>query len=129
MTTGSELYSFCEVLINSGREANYYNAMIPGALNILLEEVRDCNNMLRIKAGKDAITSYPLVTSLNQAIDVEDTVARSILPYGLAGILLYEDSPTKATIYRNLFSYKVAYPTYCTVTAVRDCYGGGGAGL
>ncbi len=124
MVTAEEIYGYTSILLGNGRPDDDYRLLVPTAMNILLEEVRDTNNQLRLKMGKEKLEVFPLVTQLTDEIDIEDTVARVILPYGLSFLLLYEDNPAKATIYRNLYSYKLSVPTFSTYESVVDVYRG-----
>lgn len=123
--TAENLYQATLLLVNASREDGYYRGMFLEALKMILEESLVYNNSLRQKEGKLPLLSPPEIGSFQQEIDYEPYLLKTVLPYGLAGLLLYEDNPTKATIYRNRYDYKLSDPSFCTYIRVQDVYGGG----
>ena len=123
--TAEDIYQSTLLLINSSREDSYYRGMFLQALSMLLEETYKFNNTLRLQAGKLAQSSVQPVEDFSSNVELEPYLAKTILPYGLAGILLYEDNPTKATIYRNRYDYRLSEVTFATYEPVYDVYGGG----
>ncbi len=122
--TAEDLYKATLLLVNASREDGYYRDMFLEAVKMILEESFVYNNFLRQREGKLLLPCPPEVNSFTDEIVYEPYLAKTILPYGLAGLLLYEDNPTKATIYRNRYDFKIAEPSYATYIGAEDVYGG-----
>lgn len=123
--TAEHLYQATLLLVNASREDGYYRGMFLEALKMILEESFVYNNSLRHKQNKAPLLCVPEVRGFGEEVAYEPYLLKTVLPYGLAGLLLYEDNPTKATIYRNRYDYKLTEPSFCSYVAVEDVYGGG----
>lgn len=123
--TAENLYQATLLLVNASREDGYYRGMFLEALGMILEESLVYNNSLRQKENKPPLLRPPEIGGFHEEVGYEPYLIKTVLPYGLAGLLLYEDNPTKATIYRNRYDYKLSEPSYCTYLAAEDVYGGG----
>ena len=89
---------------------------------MLLEEVRHQNNTERIFVRKLPIINYPLITTMTDEFDIEDSVARSILSYGLASAVVMKDNPQIGVFYREVYLRKLSTPTLGEFREITDCY-------
>ena len=71
-----------------------YNDFIIPVVNVLLGELFVTNNAILLAKEEEPLTSIPYVTAVGDTLTYEDEVLVSIIPYGIAGILLGEDPST-----------------------------------
>ncbi len=119
-----DVYNLAEPLIDGNREREFYLNKLPAVMTVLMEEVKFLNNSLRRRAGKEVIDKVVVVQSNEQEIELEEFVARAVMPYGVAGVLLLTDNPSLAINYRNFFYYKLSSPIIAEQVKIIDVYGG-----
>ena len=71
----------------------------------------------------------PRVTDIDDKLDLEDRLAFSVLPYGLAGLLLSEEDPVRADFFWQTFQehlLEARFSVPALETSVTDLYGGVG---
>ncbi len=106
--------------------AEDYEAFAIPLINVLLAETFEVNNGLRIFNGKEPAASLQLVTNLTDTLEVEDILASSALPYGLASKLLFDDDDMNRMGYMtNQYANAVNALAKCNPKPIVDVYGGG----
>lgn len=78
-----------------------YKAKTLFILNVLLGEVYPYSDTYKASGGKRPACAA--VTDFAGAVPVDDVIARTILPYGLASELLLEEDPALASYFRQRF--------------------------
>ena len=62
--------------------------------NIVIAELFDINNRLRLQAGKDELLEIPQLSALTDELNYEPRLIMTVIPYGVAGMLYAEDDDT-----------------------------------
>lgn len=102
--TSRDIFNQCvSLMFGEAADRDDYAPFWTDVLNLLLAENFDLNNALRENSGKAALTDIPLIASLDENIDYEPIVLRSLLPLGGAGYLFMEDEPQIAAYYASLY--------------------------
>jgi hypothetical protein len=72
---------------------------------------------------RDAVTE---ITNLNDSVEIDDALARSVLPYGLASHLMMEENPQSASFYQQRYEelLKRFRDRPSTWEEIEDVYGG-----
>lgn len=71
-------------------------------MNVLRNELYPYSDTYAGSAdGKRSVC--PIITSMEQILDLDDVIAQSIMPYGLAAHLLLEDNPTMAGFFQQRY--------------------------
>ncbi len=78
-----------------------YKARTLLILNVLLGEVYPYSDTFGGTGGKRPV--YAAVTNLSGTVPVDDVIARTILPYGLASELLLDEDPALASYFQQRF--------------------------
>ncbi len=104
-------------------EQRYSELFIP-TLNMCLQDTFIYNNAIRTNNGAEPLEEVPKIASLEDDVPYEERLLGSVLPYGVAGAMLFEDNPGLAAVYRNRYEYERTQPTFAQFEAVEDVYGG-----
>ena len=104
---------------NSKVYENYYKTHI----NLLLANVFDINNTIRVKNGKEPLEEIPFVSNDDDVIPYEEITLREILPWGLAAQFSVDDDLNKYTIYNTNFVNACFKHERAVVTDIGDVYG------
>ena len=88
-------------------DAEDYQKQAVALVNLMLPELAPVNDSILCAQGK-APGQYAPVSALSDALPLVDTVARGILPYGLAAKLSLDDDRNKASYFNNEFVEKKA---------------------
>lgn len=78
-----------------------YKARTLFILNVLLGEVYPYSDTFKGESGKRPVCTA--ITDFLSAIAVDDVIARTILPYGLAAELLLNENPTASYYFRQRY--------------------------
>ena len=79
-----------------------YAFRTPSLLNSILDRVFKASDTFFIaEAGKRPIC--PKVTKMTDVLMLDEAICTSVLPYGLAGLLLTEENPTQANFFWQTF--------------------------
>ncbi len=65
-------------------------------LNILLQDCFTLENSIRRNLGIDVLASAPMVVDVNDDIEYQDSVTRTVLPFGLAECLYRLEGDSQA---------------------------------
>lgn len=112
-------------------DTNEYALRTPNILNTLLDEVYPYSDTYPdLSDGTKTRPSLVSVTSLDDYLDLDYYICRSVLPYGLAWLLLTEENPQQSNLFcqtylKNLNTAKSRLPS-SGIESVEDVYGGGG---
>ena len=106
-----------------------YVLRTPSLLNSILDRVYPASDTCRQVEGRRAIC--PKVFSMEDSLDLDERLCTGVLPYGLAGLLLSEEDPSRAdffwqTFLEQLLDARLSQPA--ADSTVEDCYGGIGVG-
>lgn len=105
-------------------EADYEEDVVLGKLNIMLPNLFVVNNLMRETRGKERMESIPVLTSLDaEQIGYEDEIERTVLPFGLAAILLLDDEEDNKAAFCNNKYYESIRELQCVPKrAIEDVY-------
>lgn len=79
-----------------------YEVRTLGLINTLRNELYPYSDTYTLRTdGKRTVC--PVLESFDQIIDLDDVVAQTILPYGLAAHLLLDDNPTMASFFNDRY--------------------------
>ena len=79
-----------------------YEVRTLGLINTLRNELYPYSDTYILRTdGKRTVC--PVLESFDQIIDLDDVVAQTILPYGLAAHLLLDDNPTMASFFNDRY--------------------------
>lgn len=111
MTTGNEVFDLAVHLMDEQNESNgktrtqdtkEYEYRTLSILNVLCPELYPYSDTYpESETGKRPI--IPMVTAMDQAIDLDDAICRSVLPYGLAAHLLLGEDDAKASFFNQRY--------------------------
>lgn len=104
---------------NSKVYQNYYKTHI----NLLLANVFDINNTIRIKNNLDPLDEIPQINNDDDVIPYEEITLREILPWGLAAQFSIDDDLNKYTIYNTNFVNACFKHERAVVSDIGDVYG------
>lgn len=93
--TGNEILTLSLSLLGEGAtQASDYESYSLSALNIIIAECLDVQNMLNRSKGKEPLTKIPVLSSLDDVLCYDEELIYQALCYGLAAKLILEDSET-----------------------------------
>ena len=96
-----ELYKLARHLMQDNMSAKHLDEYYITDINVLLAELFNENNALRIKANKGPLIDIPIVYTEEDIIMYEPQMVYNIMPKGLAArFLIDEDDRSKYTIYQ-----------------------------
>lgn len=108
----------------SGSPDAEYAANTPAILNVMVPEVFDINNELRVWKGMEPLTEWPEYKALEDDVVLEPELCRAALPYGLAkNLLIADEESARAEYYNNKYAEAVNACMRIKPEPVRDVYG------
>lgn len=112
------------LLFETEGSAPDYVEKAPAILNILVPEVFDINNGLRVWKGLAPLDVSPAYQSLNDDVILEPELCRAALPYGLAtNLLLGDEEEARALNYNAKYADAVNACVRLRPERVADVYG------
>lgn len=104
MTAKQVLDAALSLLFETGATAGDYTAFSLPLLNLLLPELLSLENGRRDAEGAKRLEEAPELLSLDDEIPYSRTLLRSVLPYGLAAKLVYDDNDMgKVSYFQQLY--------------------------
>ena len=112
MMTANQLYkATLAVMSENESNASSYNEFVVPNINLLLSELFDAENSLRVASGANILINIPEIATLNDELPYQELICRTVMPYGLAVYLsLGDDEYSKAGFYDS--RYQVAKLKY-----------------
>lgn len=111
MITGNEVFDLAVHLMDEQNESNgktrtqdtkEYEYRTISILNVLCSELYPYSDTYpESETGKRPI--IPILTGMDQGIDLDDAICRSVLPYGLAAHLLLGEDDAKASFFNQRY--------------------------
>ena len=96
-----ELYKMARHLMQDNMSSRHLDEYYITDINVLLTELFNENNALRLKAKKDVLNEVPIIVSDDDEITYEPQMVFNIMPKGLAArFFIDEDDRSKYTIYQ-----------------------------
>lgn len=139
MTTARDVFNLSMALMDelsdSGESAwadtREYENRTPSILNVLTGECYQYSDTY--EAEEDGKRPYimPLV-SMEDYVSVDDVLARTVMPYGLAAHLLLDENPTAASFFQQRYDEllrRVGKNIPSSFEPITDVYGGCGMGI
>jgi hypothetical protein len=108
-TTGRDIFKKAMALTDNIDENGQYDTMdtaeynrrtLP-VLNMLLCECYAYSDTYAAEEGARGVC--PEVTSMSESVPVDDTLARTVLPYGLAAQLMLDENPSSASFFQQRY--------------------------
>lgn len=94
-----------------------------GFVEELLAETLGENNFLRQRAGKEPLDEIPLIESLETEIPWEQPLLLTVLPYGLASKIVYDDMDMDKVLYwQNRYAAALASVCGVRLEQIEDVY-------
>ena len=132
MTTGTEIYEAALVLMDANNDADTseYESKALSIINVLRGELYPYSDTFDTSGTGRPIC--PIMTDLDDEIGLDDYIAQSVMPYGLAAHLLLDENPTAAGFFNQRYAELLAglragigRPAGGSVD-IEDVYGGEG---
>ena len=106
-----------------------YAHRTPSLLNSILDRVYPASDTYGLfPRGSGVRDVCPKVESLDDYLNLDERICTSVLPYGLAGLLLTEENPTQANFFWQTFLEQLAEAKRdlpaATIEDVENVYGG-----
>lgn len=96
--TVKELYELAKkVMFEKATSKDYDGYYIPYT-NLILAELFNENNAMRLKKGLAELTEIPTVTKDSDTLTYEDEYTREVMPYGMAADFYKDDDLSKFDI-------------------------------
>ncbi len=95
-------------------------------INSMLDRVFPASD--NYKVGRDGRRPYcPKITSLDDDLYVDEFICSSVLPYGLASLLIMEENPTMSSYFSQAYEVNLSQAVQTvpsTEEGIEDVYGG-----
>lgn len=96
--TANEIFdSVIALMFSEEVDKTDYQTNFIAHLNMKLAETFYPNNSIRKAKGKEPLEEPPIITSLDDEVEYENEITRSLLPLGISGDLYVEDDDTGIT--------------------------------
>lgn len=116
--TAWELFSnVMTLMFGTDSEMDEYQDYFVNTLNLILAELFDTNNALRMSDGRKPLKNIPEVPKLDTTsaeaanktklfeLPYEPKLLRTVLPYGVAGYIYVDDDKSIGADYKNKYEY------------------------
>ena len=103
-TTGTEIYEAALVLMDANNDADTseYESKALSIINILRGELFPYSDTFPATA-EDGRPICPIMTDLDENIGLDDYIAQTVMPYGMAAHLLLDENPTTASFFNQRY--------------------------
>jgi hypothetical protein len=102
-----------------------YNARAVYFINMLCDKLYPySDNYIVVTEGARPIVTH--ITALTDTLGIDDVLAQSVLPYGLASQLMLSDDASQAANFESMFQERLKEATRqvsAVVTEIEDVYG------
>ncbi len=107
---------------DTSRNLEYKYRMIP-TINAILPELYKYSDTRSVTAGDKPVPTF--VESLGDAVDLDDTLARAVLPHAVISLLFADENRTLANFHEQKYREKLAElaQTPQEFSAIEDSYG------
>lgn len=124
--TGSDIYKLASsFLYERDDEDKDSKEFAVGFINILLQEALPYENSMRRHNEKIELANAQIIQKLEDAIDYDDSITRTALPYGLAAWYFQESMNNfQAENYRAKYIGALNDAKKFTLGSIEDVYGG-----
>ncbi len=104
MKTAHEIYTRSLALLGQKNGANTqdFEERAPSLINCLIAELSELDLAMKGKEPFDQASVFQ-IHSLEEEVGMEDAITLSLLPMGLAALLIQEEEPDRALFFRNLY--------------------------
>jgi hypothetical protein len=129
-TTGNDVFDIAMALTDnyaggtptSSDTTEYSERLVP-IINNLLPELYRISDTVSVTAGTRPVPTF--ITALTDAIDLDDALARGVLPHGVIYSLFINDEPVMANLHLQLYQEKMAQFRNAPqeFSAIEDVYG------
>lgn len=125
MTVREILAAALALMFETESTAPDYVEKAPAILNVMIPEVFDINNELRVWKGLEPLTEWPEYKTLKDDAVFEPELCRAALPYGLAtNLLLGDEEEARALNYNAKYADAVNACMRLKPEPIKDVYGG-----
>lgn len=105
--TVRQVYNIALALMaESASDAGDYEEQVIPLVNLMLPELWEINNSIRLAKGEERLEAFAQVSALADVIPYEDIVLAGVLPYGLAAKLALDDDASKASYFNGEYAEK-----------------------
>lgn len=123
MTANDILSTSLSLMGEDVSTAGAWQAQFTGVLNLLMAELIDAENSVRLASGQEELAEIPAVYSLTDTVPYCEAICRRVLPFGAAGTLLCEDNPALSAQYKNKYEYEKANAYRAAYTKINEQVG------
>lgn len=123
MTTGIQALNAALAIMDE-LDTNEYNARAIYFINMLCDKLYPYSDTYEI--GESGRPVCPQITGLNDVLGLDDVLAQSVLPYGLASQLMLSDDPSQAANFETVFQERLAEARRqlpAEIMLIEDVYG------
>jgi hypothetical protein len=105
MKTAREVYQISLRLLGerNGENTASLEERAVDLINVMLGDLQELDEALRGKRVHFG-TSLPQIDSLEERLCCEEVIASSLLPLGLAAMLIHEEDPSRAAFFYEMYS-------------------------
>ena len=109
MKTAREVYERSLALLGMEESENTegYLQRAPHLINLLLAHLSGLDEAMK-GGGPEIGAALPQIHSLSEPLGAQDVIVYSLLPLGLAGLLIQEEEPERASFFFNLYQREKA---------------------
>ena len=102
MTTANEILCATLSLMGASAERERYEDRALAGINLLAADLFSLDRAMKGEAAAPA-AAVPVLTSMEDGTDLADILTRSLIPLGLAAILLNEEEEQRAAFFHGLY--------------------------
>lgn len=102
--TGREVYKLALALLaQEEQEASDYESRAADLINVLLPQMLAAQNIYRTSRGEEKLACAQTIEGLEDELELSEPFARSVLPYGLATLLILEEDSSRAAYFNGVY--------------------------
>ena len=123
MTTGKQALDAALAIMDELNNTEY-NARAVYFINMLCDKLYPYSDNYSVATNDRPIC--PRITTLSDSLGIDDVLAQSVLPYGLASQLMLSDDPSQAANFESVFQERLAEARRqlpAEIAPIEDVYG------
>ncbi len=123
MTTGKQALDAALAIMDELNNTEY-NARAVYFINMICDQLYPYSDNYSVATNDRPIC--PRITTLSDTLGIDDVLAQSVLPYGLASQLMLSDDPSQAANFESVFQERLAEARRqlpAEIAPIEDVYG------
>ena len=123
MTTGKQALDTALAIMDELNNTEY-NARAVYFINMICDQLYPYSDNYSVATNDRPVC--PRITTLSDTLGIDDVLAQSVLPYGLASQLMLSDDPSQASNFESVFQERLAEARRqlpAEIAPIEDVYG------